>query len=88
MMMRSKTFKFVSEPLWLILLRKLYCLTSLLTAGIPHSFVMMSYQYKSQDEDQTKIKGSVKYRTPGLSGAVSVSLSHPVTFSILWPPDP
>ncbi|KAG7472209.1 hypothetical protein MATL_G00106520 [Megalops atlanticus] len=28
--------------------------------GIPHSFLMMSYQYKFQDEDQTKIKGSVK----------------------------
>ncbi|KAG9352753.1 hypothetical protein JZ751_017329 [Albula glossodonta] len=28
--------------------------------GIPHSFMMMSYQYKFQDEDQTKIKGSVK----------------------------
>lgn len=29
--------------------------------GIPHTFAMMSYQYKFQDEDQTKIKGSVKY---------------------------
>ncbi|KAG7221553.1 hypothetical protein INR49_017084 [Caranx melampygus] len=28
--------------------------------GIPHTFLMMSYQYKFQDEDQTKIKGSVK----------------------------
>uniref|UniRef100_A0A8C4ERZ1 DnaJ (Hsp40) homolog, subfamily C, member 11a n=1 Tax=Dicentrarchus labrax TaxID=13489 RepID=A0A8C4ERZ1_DICLA len=28
--------------------------------GIPHTFVMMSYQYKFQDDDQTKIKGSVK----------------------------
>ncbi|XP_046895535.1 dnaJ homolog subfamily C member 11a [Hypomesus transpacificus] len=28
--------------------------------GIPHSFMMMSYQYKFQDDDQTKIKGSVK----------------------------
>lgn len=28
--------------------------------GIPHSFLMMSYQYKFQDDDQTKIKGSVK----------------------------
>lgn len=28
--------------------------------GIPHTFAMMSYQYKFQDEDQTKIKGSVK----------------------------
>uniref|UniRef100_A0A7N8X4B4 DnaJ homolog subfamily C member 11 n=1 Tax=Mastacembelus armatus TaxID=205130 RepID=A0A7N8X4B4_9TELE len=28
--------------------------------GIPHTFMMMSYQYKFQDEDQTKIKGSVK----------------------------
>uniref|UniRef100_A0A7N6AVL3 DnaJ homolog subfamily C member 11 n=1 Tax=Anabas testudineus TaxID=64144 RepID=A0A7N6AVL3_ANATE len=26
--------------------------------GIPHTFMMMSYQYKFQDEDQTKIKGS------------------------------
>uniref|UniRef100_A0A9J8A5K3 DnaJ homolog subfamily C member 11 n=1 Tax=Cyprinus carpio carpio TaxID=630221 RepID=A0A9J8A5K3_CYPCA len=28
--------------------------------GIPHTFIMMSYQYKFQDDDQTKIKGSVK----------------------------
>uniref|UniRef100_A0A8D3BWP4 DnaJ homolog subfamily C member 11 n=1 Tax=Scophthalmus maximus TaxID=52904 RepID=A0A8D3BWP4_SCOMX len=28
--------------------------------GVPHTFIMMSYQYKFQDEDQTKIKGSVK----------------------------
>lgn len=28
--------------------------------GIPHSFMMTSYQYKFQDEDQTKIKGSLK----------------------------
>ncbi|KAJ8264862.1 hypothetical protein COCON_G00139610 [Conger conger] len=28
--------------------------------GIPHTFMMMSYQYKFQDEDQTKLKGSVK----------------------------
>lgn len=32
-----------------------------LQLGIPHTFVMMSYQYKFQDDDQTKIKGSVKY---------------------------
>lgn len=31
-----------------------------LQLGIPHTFVMMSYQYKFQDDDQTKIKGSVK----------------------------
>ncbi|XP_018617720.2 dnaJ homolog subfamily C member 11a [Scleropages formosus] len=34
--------------------------TLALQLGIPHSFMMMSYQYKFQDEDQTKIKGSVK----------------------------
>ncbi|XP_076132476.1 dnaJ homolog subfamily C member 11a [Alosa pseudoharengus] len=28
--------------------------------GIPHTFMMMSYQYKFQNEDQTKVKGSVK----------------------------
>ncbi|KAJ8257817.1 hypothetical protein GJAV_G00190050 [Gymnothorax javanicus] len=28
--------------------------------GIPHTFMMMSYQYKFQDDDQTKVKGSVK----------------------------
>ncbi|KAJ8384238.1 hypothetical protein AAFF_G00206990 [Aldrovandia affinis] len=28
--------------------------------GLPHTFMMMSYQYKFQDEDQTKVKGSVK----------------------------
>ncbi|CAB1314942.1 unnamed protein product [Coregonus sp. 'balchen'] len=28
--------------------------------GVPHSYLMMSYQYKFQDEDQTKVKGSIK----------------------------
>uniref|UniRef100_A0A8C7KK74 DnaJ homolog subfamily C member 11 n=1 Tax=Oncorhynchus kisutch TaxID=8019 RepID=A0A8C7KK74_ONCKI len=31
-----------------------------LQLGIPHSFMMMSYQYKFQDDDQTKVKGSIK----------------------------
>ncbi len=33
----------------------------MLQLGVPHSYLMMSYQYKFQDEDQTKVKGSVKY---------------------------
>uniref|UniRef100_A0A4X2M1P9 DnaJ homolog subfamily C member 11 n=1 Tax=Vombatus ursinus TaxID=29139 RepID=A0A4X2M1P9_VOMUR len=28
--------------------------------GIPHSFASISYQYKFQDDDQTRVKGSVK----------------------------
>ncbi|MEQ2262068.1 DnaJ (Hsp40), subfamily C, member 11 [Xenotaenia resolanae] len=35
-------------------------LTLAVQLGIPQTFMMMSYQYKFQDEDQTKIKGSVK----------------------------
>uniref|UniRef100_A0A672MTC8 DnaJ homolog subfamily C member 11-like n=1 Tax=Sinocyclocheilus grahami TaxID=75366 RepID=A0A672MTC8_SINGR len=35
-------------------------LTFAVQLGIPHTFIMMSYQYKFQDDDQTKIKGSVK----------------------------
>ncbi|KAG7494126.1 hypothetical protein JOB18_023722 [Solea senegalensis] len=31
-----------------------------LQLGVAHSYMMMSYQYKFQDEDQTKVKGSVK----------------------------
>uniref|UniRef100_W5K7Z0 DnaJ homolog subfamily C member 11 n=1 Tax=Astyanax mexicanus TaxID=7994 RepID=W5K7Z0_ASTMX len=34
--------------------------TMALQLGVPHSYLMMSYQYKFQDEDQTKVKGSVK----------------------------
>ncbi|XP_029907315.1 dnaJ homolog subfamily C member 11-like [Myripristis murdjan] len=34
--------------------------TLALQLGMPHSYLMMSYQYKFQDEDQTKVKGSVK----------------------------
>ncbi|KAM4646833.1 dnaJ homolog subfamily C member 11 isoform 2-T2 [Amazona ochrocephala] len=34
--------------------------TMALQLGIPHSFVMVSYQHKFQDEDQTRVKGSVK----------------------------
>ncbi|XP_078235262.1 dnaJ homolog subfamily C member 11 isoform X2 [Pogona vitticeps] len=35
--------------------------------GIPHSFVMVSYQHKFQDEDQTRVKGSLK---AGLFGTI------------------
>ncbi|XP_068576618.1 dnaJ homolog subfamily C member 11 [Cebidichthys violaceus] len=34
--------------------------TLALQLGVAHSYLMMSYQYKFQDEDQTKVKGSVK----------------------------
>ncbi|XP_064423781.1 dnaJ homolog subfamily C member 11 [Latimeria chalumnae] len=34
--------------------------TLALQLGIPHSFMMVSYQYKFQDEDQTRVKGSIK----------------------------
>uniref|UniRef100_A0A8C7SF42 DnaJ homolog subfamily C member 11 n=1 Tax=Oncorhynchus mykiss TaxID=8022 RepID=A0A8C7SF42_ONCMY len=34
--------------------------TLALQLGVPHSYLMMSYQYKFQDEDQTKVKGSIK----------------------------
>ncbi|XP_028855094.1 dnaJ homolog subfamily C member 11-like [Denticeps clupeoides] len=34
--------------------------TLALQLGVPHSYLMMSYQYKFQDEDQTKIKASLK----------------------------
>nr|XP_020502526.1 dnaJ homolog subfamily C member 11-like [Labrus bergylta] len=34
--------------------------TLALQLGVPHSYLMVSYQYKFQDDDQTKVKGSVK----------------------------
>ncbi|XP_003973667.1 dnaJ homolog subfamily C member 11 [Takifugu rubripes] len=34
--------------------------TLALQFGVPHSYLMMSYHYKFQDDDQTKVKGSVK----------------------------
>uniref|UniRef100_A0A8C9TRF4 DnaJ homolog subfamily C member 11 n=1 Tax=Scleropages formosus TaxID=113540 RepID=A0A8C9TRF4_SCLFO len=43
--------------------------TFALQLGVLHSFVMMSYQYKFQDEDQTKVKGTVKY-VSGFFGTV------------------
>ncbi|EMP35272.1 DnaJ like protein subfamily C member 11, partial [Chelonia mydas] len=33
--------------------------TVALQLGIPHSFMMISYQHKFQDEDQTRVKGSL-----------------------------
>lgn len=42
-------------------LSSLSLLPSVLQLGVPHTYLMMSYQYKLQDEDQTKIKGSIKY---------------------------
>lgn len=40
------------------LILRLSCTVQL---GVAHSYLMMSYQYKFQDEEQTKVKGSVKY---------------------------
>nr|XP_033778095.1 dnaJ homolog subfamily C member 11 [Geotrypetes seraphini] len=34
--------------------------TMALQLGIPHTFVMVSYQHKFQDEEQTRLKGSIK----------------------------
>ncbi|XP_054439782.1 dnaJ homolog subfamily C member 11 [Pteronotus mesoamericanus] len=34
--------------------------TVALQLGIPHSFALISYQYKFQDDDQTRLKGSLK----------------------------
>ncbi|XP_029434042.1 dnaJ homolog subfamily C member 11 isoform X3 [Rhinatrema bivittatum] len=34
--------------------------TMALQLGIPHTFVMLSYQHKFQDEEQTRVKGSIK----------------------------
>ncbi|XP_036205962.1 dnaJ homolog subfamily C member 11 [Myotis yumanensis] len=35
-------------------------LTVALQLGIPHSFALISYQHKFQDDDQTRVKGSLK----------------------------
>ncbi|XP_061841662.1 dnaJ homolog subfamily C member 11 isoform X3 [Nerophis lumbriciformis] len=66
--------------------------------GVPHSYLMMSYQYKFQDDDQTKVKGSVKTgwfgtvleygaerkisRHSVLSASVSVGVPQGVTLKI------
>ena len=34
--------------------------TVALQLGIPHSFALISYQHKFQDDDQTRVKGSLK----------------------------
>lgn len=44
-----------------LLPKRLLISFSHLQLGLPHTFVMISYQYKFQDDDQTKIKGSIKY---------------------------
>ncbi|XP_070759017.1 dnaJ homolog subfamily C member 11-like [Enoplosus armatus] len=72
--------------------------TLALQLGVPHSYLMMSYQYKFQDEDQTKVKGSVKTgwfgtvveygaerkisRHSVLSGTVSIGVPQGVTLKI------
>ncbi|KAI3370273.1 hypothetical protein L3Q82_025055 [Scortum barcoo] len=72
--------------------------TLALQLGVPHSYLMMSYQYKFQDEDQTKLKGSVKTgwfgtvveygaerkisRHSVLSATVSVGVPQGVTLKI------
>ncbi|XP_033481473.1 dnaJ homolog subfamily C member 11 [Epinephelus lanceolatus] len=72
--------------------------TLALQLGVPHSYLMMSYQYKFQDEDQTKVKGSVKTgwfgtvveygaerkisRHSVLSAAVSIGVPQGVTLKI------
>uniref|UniRef100_A0A673CNI7 DnaJ homolog subfamily C member 11 n=1 Tax=Sphaeramia orbicularis TaxID=375764 RepID=A0A673CNI7_9TELE len=54
--------------------------------GIPHTFVMMSYQYKFQDEDQTKIKEvamTMKISRHSVLGAtVSVGVPQGVSLKI------
>ncbi|XP_075997243.1 dnaJ homolog subfamily C member 11-like [Genypterus blacodes] len=73
-------------------------LTVALQLGVPHSYMMMSYQYKFQDEDQTKVKGSIKTgwfgtvveygaerkisRHSVLSATVSVGIPQGVTLKI------
>ncbi|KAK7877541.1 hypothetical protein WMY93_031758 [Mugilogobius chulae] len=72
--------------------------TVLGSLGVPHSYLMLSYQYKFQDEDQTKVKGSLKTgwfgtvveygaerkisRHSVLSATVSVGVPQGVTLKI------
>ncbi|XP_016527983.1 dnaJ homolog subfamily C member 11-like [Poecilia formosa] len=76
--------------------------TLALQLGVPHSYLMMSYQYKFQDEDQTKVKGSVKTgwfgtvveygaerkisRHSVLSATVSIGVPQGVTLKIKYEP--
>ncbi|XP_072307583.1 dnaJ homolog subfamily C member 11-like [Eucyclogobius newberryi] len=73
-------------------------LTVALQLGVPLSYLMLSYQYKFQDEDQTKVKGSLKTgwfgtvveygaerkisRHSVLSATVSVGVPQGVTLKI------
>ncbi|XP_020786548.1 dnaJ homolog subfamily C member 11-like [Boleophthalmus pectinirostris] len=73
-------------------------LTLALQLGVPHSYLMLSCQYKFQDEDQTKVKGSLKTgwfgtvveygaerkisRHSVLSATVSVGVPQGVTLKI------
>ncbi|XP_077386729.1 dnaJ homolog subfamily C member 11 isoform X2 [Festucalex cinctus] len=73
-------------------------LTLAVQLGVPHSYLMMSYQYKFQDEDETKVKGSIKTgwfgtvleygaerkisRHSVLSATVSVGVPQGVTLKI------
>uniref|UniRef100_A0AAQ5YVD4 J domain-containing protein n=1 Tax=Amphiprion ocellaris TaxID=80972 RepID=A0AAQ5YVD4_AMPOC len=77
--------------------------TLALQLGVPHSYLMMSYQYKFQDEDQTKVKGSVKTgwfgtvveygaerkisRHSVLSATVSIGVPQGVTLKIKYWPN-
>uniref|UniRef100_A0A8C5MNP8 DnaJ homolog subfamily C member 11 n=1 Tax=Leptobrachium leishanense TaxID=445787 RepID=A0A8C5MNP8_9ANUR len=42
-------------------------MTMTLQLGIPHSFMLVSYQHKFEDEDETRLKGSIK---AGLFGTI------------------
>ncbi|XP_033822395.2 dnaJ homolog subfamily C member 11-like [Periophthalmus magnuspinnatus] len=73
-------------------------LTLALQLGVPHSYLMLSCQYKFQDEDQTRVKGSLKTgwfgtvveygverkvsRHSVLSASVSVGIPQGVTLKI------
>lgn len=73
-------------------------MTLALQLGVPHSYLMLSCQYKFQDEDQTKVKGSLKTgwfgtvveygaerkisRHSVLSASVSVGVPQGVTLKI------
>uniref|UniRef100_A0A3P9HIM5 DnaJ (Hsp40) homolog, subfamily C, member 11b n=1 Tax=Oryzias latipes TaxID=8090 RepID=A0A3P9HIM5_ORYLA len=76
--------------------------TLALQLGVPHSYLMMSYQYKFQDEDQTKVKGSLKTgwfgtvveygaerkisRHSVLSATVSMGVPQGVTLKLRYEP--
>lgn len=62
---------------------KLFFFSHELQLGVPNSYLMMSYAFKFQDEDKTRVRGSVKYVSIEFSDQVQMRMFCNVLFGLV-----